>query len=462
MIRRDIDIPLYRQVYNLIREQIITGVLAESDPIASSRKMAKQLNVSRNVVLEAYDQLLAEGYIESRQGSYTRVTKGLKVLERSPKETDVVRNKLVDYTDLIDFKTGVPDANYFPRVVWGKLLKKACMELTDAQLGYSEPEGNYELRATIRDYLFRTRSINVKPEEIIITSGATQGLAIVARMLYEKDAEVILEEPSSLGTQKIIKYAGYKSVPNNTDHEGLITSELSINKNTKMIYTTPSHQFPMGGILSIKRRLDLLKIVQDKACYIIEDDYDGEFRYDGYPITPMRAINETNVIYLGSFSKVLSPALRLGYIVLPKPLIKKFKLYKLFDDVHTGTIDQLALNYFIKEGHFEKHIYKMNQLYKKKRNTLVESLESYFGDTIDIHGNNSGLHLVVDFKNKNLENVFKNLYEKKQVKLHSVENHAIVKGSFNNFVVFGYGHLSIEEIKSGVKTLYDQMESSNL
>ncbi len=134
----------------------------------------------------------------------------------------------------------------------------------------------------------------------------------------------------------------------------------------------------MGGILSIKRRLDLLNLVQDKACYIIEDDYDGEFRYDGYPITPMRAINESNVIYLGSFSKVLSPALRLGYIVLPKPLIKKFKLYKLFDDVHTGTIDQLALNYFIKEGYFEKHIYKMNQLYKKKRKRLSRIIRISF------------------------------------------------------------------------------------
>ncbi len=149
MIRRDIDIPLYRQVYNLVREQIITGVLVESEPITSSRKLAKQLNVSRNVVLEAYDQLLAEGYIESRQGSYTRVTKGLRALELSQKDTEIIKTKPEDYTDLVDFKTGVPDANYFPKVVWGKLLKRACMELTDDQLGYSEPEGLYDLRCTI-------------------------------------------------------------------------------------------------------------------------------------------------------------------------------------------------------------------------------------------------------------------------------------------------------------------------
>lgn len=457
IIRRDIDVPLYRQVYNHICNQIFQGVLKESEPLLSSRKLAEQIGVSRNVVLEAYDQLLAEGYIEARQGSYTRVAQGIKKVAKKIEKPDispVLKNRTVE---LVDFKTGVPDVSSFPRAVWGRYLKKACDEIPDVQLGYIEPEGVYELRKTICDYLFRTRSIQVIPEDIVITSGATQGLALVSRMLFEEGAEAIVEDPSSLGTQKVIQYAGYELVPTKTDEEGIQIANLQISENTKLIYTTPSHQFPMGGILSIQRRLALLELVEDEQCYIIEDDYDGEFRYDGHPITPMRAIDDSKVIYLGSFSKVLTPALRLGYVVLPKPLVKRFKSLKLFDDVHTGTIEQWALNGFITEGHFERHLFKMQKRYKQKRNRLVCSLNRYFGDQIEIYGNQSGLHLVVRLKNWIVdEELWEDLGDDK-VKIHAVEKLTLVKGCYTSYFLLGYGHLSIEEIEKGVMLLYQRV-----
>lgn len=453
-IRRDVDVPLYRQVYNHICSQIFQGVLKESEPLLSSRKLAEQMGVSRNVVLEAYDQLLAEGYIEARQGSYTRVAKGIKNNINVVKASSSFQEPLQKNMALIDFKTGMPDIERFPKNVWGRYLKKACDEISVEYLGYIEPEGVYELRKTICDYLFRTRSIHATPDDIVITSGATQGLAIISRMLFEEGAEAIIEDPSSLGTQKVLQYAGFKLVGLETDEEGIQVSKIQVNDKTKLIYTTPSHQFPMGGILTIQRRLALLELVSNQQCYIIEDDYDGEFRYDGHPITPMRAIDESKVIYLGSFSKVLSPALRLGYIVLPKSLIKQFKSYKLFDDVHTGVIEQWALNRFMVEGQFERHLFKMQKNYKKKRNKLVSLLNLYFGDRIKIYGNQSGLHLVISLTDCNFdEGVWAG-----QVKVQTVEKLALVKGRYKNYFVLGYGHLSIEEIEKGIlafKALYD-------
>lgn len=454
-IDKNSNISLIRQIYGQIKDLILQGKLLEGNKLPSTRWLSEDLKISRNVILEAYDQLMAEGYIESKQGSGTVVAKGIYFEKIETEHQDKLLKNIEKRkeSNCIDFRSGIPALEMFPKKEWGNLFSRICSNAPYSAFAYCEPEGVIELRQVLSEYLFRVRGIYCRAEQIMIISGSTQGLSLISKMLYESTAEVIVEDPIHQGLLNVIKSFGYSITSILVDDKGIKTDELNTSTNVKFVYVTPSHQFPLGGVLPVQRRIELVKFAEKNNCYIIEDDYDSEFRYEGQPISSLYELEPNRVIYVGSFSKILAPSLRLGYMILPDALISKYKKVKMYTDVHTQSISQLVLAKFISDGKLEKHIWKMKKEYRKKRQTLIDNLDINFPNEYIVKGQAAGLHLVAEFKNITFtEEVLKKIMEQ-EVKVYPVEKYALKKENHMNKIILGYGHLSIEEIEEGVKRL---------
>ncbi|MFZ5898191.1 MAG: PLP-dependent aminotransferase family protein [Bacillota bacterium] len=450
------SIPLFRQVYGRIRDLILEGRLKARERIPSTRELASALGVSRNVVLEAYALLTAEGYIESRQGSGTRVAEGacLGRTGGTPPPTGITHAALVGQPqDLIDFRSGVPALDVFPLKRWGRIIHEICLESSGSLLTYGVPEGRRELRSALSEYLFRVRGIDCRPGQLLITSGATQGLALAAKLLFSPGAEAVVEDPLNNGMQRIIAGAGYRLRPVPVDAHGLQTRLLPSGAGPRLIYVTPSHQFPLGGILPVQRRIELIAFARENDCYIVEDDYDSEFRYEGPPVSTLQWLDPERVIYLGSFSKTLAPALRLGYVILPRPLMQHCRELKRLSDVHTPSLDQMALARFIREGRLERHVARVKRVYAARRRALKEALEHHFPGGHTVSGDSTGLHLIAEFPGVEFTDKAVGVLIQNGVRVYPVEKHAIIKGRHKNKIILGYGHLSGEEIAEGVRRL---------
>ncbi|MFB6434372.1 PLP-dependent aminotransferase family protein [Bacillus thuringiensis] len=455
-IDRSLDISLIRQVYHQIRERILNGELQSGDKLPATRELSSELGVSRNVILEAYDQLFSEGFLVTRQGAGTFIAEGA-YLEQRKKSTLIDSLYWCEETNkesnIINFRSGIPALDLFPRKGWAKLSHTIWNETPPSTFGYDIPQGRPELRKVLSRYLLKTRGVFCQPEQLVITSGATQALTLVSKLLLSSGDEVLIEDPITNDIQTIFKNSGAFLSPIPVDDNGMNTSLLPANKNPKFIFITPSHQFPLGGTLPIQRRVQLVNYSRKTNCYLIEDDYDSEFRYEGSPVSSLQGLDPERVIYIGSFSKILSPSLRMGYLVLPSHLIEKCRRIKWFSDLHTPSLNQLILAKFIAEGYLERHIMKMKKIYKNRRDFLIQQLKSVFSNTINIFGYSTGLHLIVEF---NQVQFTKELLEKIQqlgVKVYPVEAHAIEKGKHHNRIIIGYGHLTTEEIKEGVSRL---------
>lgn len=455
-IDRSLDISLIRQVYHQIREQILNGELQSGKKLPATRELSSELGVSRNVILEAYDQLFSEGFLVTRQGAGTFIAEGA-YLEQRKKSTLIDSLHWCEETNkesnIINFRSGIPALDLFPRKGWAKLSHTIWNETPPSTFGYDIPQGRPELRKVLSRYLLKTRGVFCHPEQLVITSGATQALTLVSKLLLSSGDEVLIEDPITNDIQTIFKNSGAFLSPVPVDDNGMNTSLLPANKNPKFIFITPSHQFPLGGTLPIQRRVQLVNYSRKTNCYLIEDDYDSEFRYEGSSVSSLQGLDPERVIYIGSFSKILSPSLRMGYLVLPSHLVEKCRRVKWFSDLHTPSLNQLILAKFIAEGYLERHIMKMKKIYKNRRDLLIQQLQSAFSNTINIFGYSTGLHLIVEF---NQVQFTKELLEKIQqlgVKVYPVEDHAIEKGKHHNRIIIGYGHLTTEEIKEGVSRL---------
>ena len=462
-IDKSINISLIRQVYGQIKSMILEGNLLEGNKLPSTRGLSENLKVSRNVILEAYDQLIAEGYIESRRGSGTIVAKGLYLKKSETK----AENNLLSYdhkraeSNLIDFRSGIPALDIFPQKEWGGLYNKICSDADYSAFRYCGPEGIMELRQALSKYLFRVRGISCTPEQIMIISGSTQGLSLISKLLYSPGAEIVVEDPIHYGLLNVISSCGYSINPIPVDIKGIRTDMLKTDNKVGFVYVTPSHQFPLGGVLPIQRRIELIRFAEKKDCYIVEDDYDSEFRYEGQPISSLYELEVNRVIYVGSFSKILAPALRLGYMIIPASLKSKYLKLKMYTDVHTESLSQLVLAKFINGGKLEKHIWKMKKEYYKKRQALLNSLSINFPDEYVIKGHAAGLHLVAEFKNISFTaEVLKKITQQKVV-VYPVEKYAIHKGRHSNKIILGYGHLSIEEITEGIRRIKEGIGTIN-
>lgn len=459
-IDRSLDIPLNRQVYQQIRKKILNGELQSGEKLSSTRELSSELQVSRNVILEAYDQLLAEGFLVSQRGSGTFIAKGTFLKQHAKPSTFHVLDKLEgknNADNIINFRSGIPALDLFPRKTWLKMSQNVWNDAASSNFGYDIPEGRLELRQALSRYLLKTRGVDCHPEQIVITSGATQALTIVARLLLSPNDLAFIEDPITNDIQTIFKAAGSSLYPIPVDEYGMKTSLLPEGKNPKFIFVTPSHQFPLGGTLPIQRRIQLVNYARKNNCYLIEDDYDSEFRYEGPPVSSLQGLDPERVLYVGSFSKILSPALRIGYLILPIHLIEKCRRLKWFSDLHTPSLDQLILARFITEGYLERHITKMKKFYKNQRDYLIHCLNTTFSNKINILGYSTGLHLIAELEDIHFSEELLEKVEHFGVKVYPVEDHSIEKGNYPNRIILGYGHLSKEDIQEGVSKLYQAL-----
>lgn len=455
-IDRDGNVPFIKQIYQYVRGQILCGALQAGEKLPSTRELSNHLGVSRNTILEAYEQLIAEGFLITRRGAGTFVAEGTFLEKRNRQKMNMTIKSEQD-ADVIDFRSGIPDLTLFPRKVWAKLSHEIWNDAEAHTFGYDQPEGRIELREVLSNYLLKTRGVTCHPEQIIITSGATQALTLVAKLLLSLDDHVVIEDPITTDIQTIFQVTGASLYPISVDEKGMKTTLLPDHLDPKFVFITPSHQFPLGSTLPIQRRIELIQYVREKNCYIVEDDYDSEFRFEGLPISSVQGLEQDRVIYIGSFSKILSPALRIGYVILPSNLINTCRDLKWFSDLHTPSIDQLVLTRFMKDGYLERHILKMKKLYKRRRDVLMDELIKFFSEKITFLGYTTGLHLVAEWKDITFTERILNQLEEQRVKVYPVEDHTIDKGKHRNRLVLGYGHLSTEKITEGVGRIKDAL-----
>ncbi len=455
-IDRNSTLPLTRQIYNQLRSLILTGVLKGSEKIPSSRELAADLDVSRIVVVEAYELLMAEGFLEGKIGSGTFIATGA-YLKNKPTPTTcqkpVHSNNQPRIKDYINFRSGIPALELFPRKKWAEISHRVCLDTPHSVLSYDSPEGRVELRETIADYLSKTRGVIADPEQILITSGSVQGLVLTAQCLLNSNGCAVVEDPTNQDIRKIFTVSGGAVVPVSVDEYGIQTTQLPKKYKPNLIQVTPSHQFPIGGNLPIQRRIELIEYAAIIKSYIVEDDYDSEYRYEGPPISSLQGLAPELVIYLGTFSKILFPALRIGYMIVPPKLVNKIRNSKRLSDMHTNSLNQLTLARFMQEGYLQRHIYKMKKIYQKRRDTLISILKCRFEDQVTVIGQTTGLHLVADFKTIQFnDGIIKKALDK-GVKIYPVEAHTIEKNNHTGKLIFGYGHLSEEQIEEGIKRL---------
>jgi GntR family transcriptional regulator/MocR family aminotransferase len=408
------------------------------------------------VVLEAYDQLLAEGYVESRAGSGTYVTDGIH-FEKGQSEPDVSPALSVASSHTedkhIDFRSGLPALDLFPRKQWSQLAQHVYATAEPATFGYDNPEGRPELRTALARYLQRTRGVSCQPAHILILSGASQAFSLLNRLLLSPNDAMVIEDPVNYEVQLILSSSGAQLFPVSVDEHGMQTDLLPLTKRPRCIFVTPSHQFPQGGILPIQRRLQLLQFARTVDCYLVEDDYDSEFRYVGSPISSLQGLCPERVLYIGTFSKILSPALRLGYLVLPTELVERARSIKRLLDLHSPSLEQLILAQFIESGYLERHIVRMKRVYQKRRNVLITQLRQHFSDQVEIVGDATGLHLVARFPQVTFTPEIIAAIERAGVRVYPVERHAIVKDRHLHDIILGYGHLSPAQIEQGIEQI---------
>ena len=462
---------LNRQVCSQIRALILCGDLPAGQRLPSTRQLAKELGVARSTVMDAYDQLLAEGYLESRGGSGTTVALGIRPqppLQAEPAACGLSLAPRIESHNppgLVNFQSGVPALEHFPAVEWGKLYRQCCESLPASALRYSSPAGVDELREALAGWLLRMRGLRVDPGQIMITTGATQGLRLVAHLLSRPDALALVEDPVHRGLVEVIARSGYEVEGIAADSQGMDTGQLHCLPDDRaarcaFVYVTPSHQYPTGGILSAPRRQALVDFAHNRNCMLVEDDYDGEFRFEGTPISALRELAPERVIYLGSFSKILAPALRIGFAVVPARLVPRWIEEKQFTDVHTDALTQRALASFITSGSLERHIWKMCKLYKRKRLHLLQCLRERFGSSFTASGQAAGLHMIAEFPGIQFTDTVLASMRANGVRAVPVEHHALRRtGAHAHQLILGYAHLSEPAIERGVAALHTALST---
>ncbi len=451
-ISRSSDTPLSRQIYSHIREGIQSGKLPSGARLASTRALSVSLGVSRSTVCEAYYMLTAEGFIDSRPGAPTRVREGLLLEQAGISPKPEARR---EPHAIADFTTGRPDLREFPMRLWLKSLESSMRSLDYRESGYRGPQGLKILREEIASWMYRSRGITASPGDIFITSGATQALYIIAEMLALPGSKAIVEDPCVAGVLDMLRYVGYELHPVQVDSRGIAVDVLP--NGARLIYLTPSHQFPLGSILRADRRAALVRLARETGMYIIEDDYDSEFRHSGSPVSPLYSMDPQRVIYVGTFSKLLFPALRIGYAILPRELHEAWRRLKVYTDVQNPLCDQAALAEFLKTRRLDRHIHAMRKLYGRRREALLAALGDAFKDGFRPLGDAAGLHLAALFPGLRFTNGFSESARENGIRIAAAEVHAVTKGLHEDTLLFGYGHLNEREIKDGVRLLREFM-----
>src|SRR3984885_14463189 len=414
-VQRKGDKPLHRQIYDAFRAMILERRLQPGQQIPSTRALADELGISRIPVLGAYAQLLAEGYIESRSGAGTFVTNSLsdQFLDAGPAAASAVDPAASDAISRVSrllpvegtpwflgsgaFSVGQIAYDHFPFRVWSDLVTRHARKVRASSMNYADPMGSLDFREVIAAYLRTARAVHCDASQIMVVNGSQHALDLSARVLLDPESPVWIEEPGYQFLRHTLMLSGCRIVPVPVDSEGLdVAAGIELCPDARVAYVTPSHQYPLGATMSAARRLQLLEWAHSSSAWIVEDDYDSEYRYESMPVASMQGLDPgSRVIYIGTFSKVLFPSLRLGYMVLPPALVDRFLAVRQSNDLSPAHLYQAALADFISAGHFTRHVRRTRQLYAERRNALGEALQNEFGSEIEILGAEAGMHLVV-------------------------------------------------------------------
>ncbi|MBQ8822852.1 MAG: PLP-dependent aminotransferase family protein [Lachnospiraceae bacterium] len=455
VLRSDIPKCLYEQIYEYVRQEIREGKLLCEERLPSTRSLAEFLQVSRSTVELAYEQLASEGYIESRpyKGYYVCRLEELYQLSQ-PRETTVVSVPLEEKREYqVDFSPTAIDMSEFPFGVWKKINKSILSDSNSRLFSSGSAQGDYSLRETISRYLHSSRGVNCKPEQIIVGAGNDYLLMLLEKILG-RHVSIAMENPTYKRAYQIFKSFAYPVETVDMDDNGMLVQQIG--EEVKLVYVMPSRQYPTGTIMSAGRRSELLKWAGGGAGrFIIEDDYDSEFRYKGKPIPSLQAMDKHGkVIYLGTFSKAIAPAIRVSYMVLPEILLKKYEAECSFYSTTVSRIDQKILEEFIKGGYFERYLNKMRKHYREKHDLLLQELEP-FREQFEISGENAGLHVLLKSKRKLTESALLAASEQEEIKVYGLSG-ALVDSKDSeerSTVILGYGGLSLDEIKLGIERL---------
>jgi GntR family transcriptional regulator / MocR family aminotransferase len=463
-------VSLQRQVYEEWRGGILSGRFRSGDRVPSTRELAATLGIARATVAAAYEQLVAEGYLEAARGSGTFVCRRLPEELLRARHTSVTRPgpppairlskfgvKTAEQPEYapprakagwISFAQWRPDLNEFPFAIWQKLLvrnlRASDLRMFDYSVGgWAHPALRHEIAA----YVSRSRAVRAEADQVIVVNGSQQALDLCARLLVDPGDEVAIENPGYQGARQVFEACGARLRPLPVGPEGVEARGLG--RRTRVLYVTPSHQFPSGASLSVARRLELIEWAKRSEAAILEDDYDSEYRYNGAPLPAMQGLaGGAPVIYIGTFSKVMFPGLRIGYVLAPPLLAKAFARAKWLADRQTPMLEQAALADFLREGHLERHIRRMRRLYGRRREALVESLDRYFGAGARVLGDPAGMHALVRFE----DNGVAARAEAGRVQIASSTPYYLGKAPANEYV-FGFSTLGERAIREGVRRL---------
>ena len=472
VLDRSSSAPLHRQIYDQWRHGVLTGRFRCAQRVPSTRELATALAVSRSTVTLAYEQLIAEGYLESSRGSGTYVCRELPDQLLHPNHKQIARGEEAppirlsrygaglndDFTSrrvppgFIRFTQWRPDLTLFPIAIWRKLVMRRLRTASPDLFDYSDESSGYgPLRSEIAAYVSRSRAVRCTSDQVVIVNGSAQGIDLCVRLLLEPGDQVAIENPGYQGAHRIFAGYGAQLRPASIDENGIVIGDLG-NK-ARLIYVTPSHQFPTGVAMSLTRRLELIEWSRRHNAVLIEDDYDSEYRYSGPPLPSLQGLaTGVAVIYIGTFSKVMFPSLRIGYLIAPPSLVARVRRAKWLADRHTPVPEQAALADFISEGHLERHIRRMRRIYGGRRDALVEALQRHFGDRVQIRGDAAGMHLLVRFPDD------PRIAEKAvEAKVHLVGSAASYlteppRGEF----ILGFSSISERSIREGIRRLAEQ------
>lgn len=444
-------VSLARQIFLGFQERIITGQLQAGEPLPSTRALCKELGVSRNTVCEAYDMLLTEGFLISRQGAPTRVAQGLTI--RRVEQKNLPAQATPDHPPVAwDFRTGQPDLSLFPWQQWSHALRSAADTLSVQELGYRSPKGYAPLCAELADWLLRRRGMAVDPADVFITAGATQALHLLVDLLRRDGRAFAIETPSHPGIHTMLLDKGYPIHPMPVDGQGADSSSLE-GTTISAAYVTPSHQFPLGGILPASRRAELLRLAKEGGFLIMEDDYDSEFRYAGAPVSPIYCMDPSHVAYVGTFSKTLFPALRLGFVVLPKAFHNQFLHLRTYLDVQSPILEQAALAEFLRTRKMDRHVQHMRRAYGERRDVLLRSIERAFGPSARCWGDASGLHVALQVAGMEFGEAFITASRNAGIRVNPLWKYCGLEYGHRDKLLLGYAHLTPDQIEPGVAAL---------
>lgn len=465
--------PIHRQIYETLRQRMLSGELGAGSRLPSTRAMAETLAVSRTIVVLAYDHLLAEGYIEGRAGSGTYVSAGLpsrvSATKASPHGGDdrwlSQYGKRISGLDLLQPRIGAPRQPYdfrygrtalenFPQVQWRRTVARCLRHASEETLLYGDAQGLGELRKAIAAHLKWSRAVVADPSQILIVNGSQQALDLIARVLLNPGDRVAIEEPQYQGARAAFLSAGAELHLCCVDGEGLDPATLP--RRAKLVYLTPSHQFPTGATLPLDRRIALLDWARGSGAMILEDDYDGEFRYEARAVESLQGLDMLGrVLYVGTFSRTLFPAVRIGYMVAPENLVAPLTKAKWLADRHTSTLEQQALAGFLRSGDFARYLRKVRRQCEKRRDAAVDCIGRFFGSGARIQGETAGAHLLVWLKNVRAERGAELVERAAQqgVGVNLVSPYYAGPQPEHAGIVLSYASLPAESIREGLQRL---------